>query len=113
MERRQYTRHTCAEDLGLHVYVILSGGSLVDEKSSHFVELEGKPTNVSHGGTCITFDFDPDLSSLEPNSEVDLVFCRGDTFQRKHAIVMHVHEGHKKLGLQFLRPLSDLSDIGL
>ncbi|OGP16152.1 MAG: hypothetical protein A2053_06140 [Deltaproteobacteria bacterium GWA2_50_8] len=113
MERRSYPRHLCSENPKLKVSVLLSGGSLIGLKSPHLVELEGRPLDVSRGGLSLSFDFDPDLSSLEPPSKVDLVLRYEGCKKTARAQIVHVHEGHRRMGLSFVQPLETLTDLGI
>jgi hypothetical protein len=112
VEKRHYPRQICTDETGLHVSILLSGGSLIDQQSQHLVQLEGTALDVSCGGVCLSFEFDPDLASLEPDSSVDLVLQHEECQQRLKAKIVHVHEGHKTIGLQFDDPLSDLGQLG-
>ena len=113
MERRRYTRYTISNRRGLSVSVLLSGGSLIETHTHHTLELEGRALDLSEGGMCLAFDFDPDLTSLEPDSEVEVVFHRAGREHSTWAKIVHVHEGHRKIGVEFNRPLKDLGEFGL
>ncbi len=111
VERRNYERHSLDVTHPLRATIIMSGDSLLASSAHTTIELEGKPINISTGGVCLTLDYDATWEMLSSSKELLIHLHNGTEHIETRGRVTHVGGDRSILGIQFFRPLKNLSPL--
>ena len=112
MERRQYKRKSLGEGQELRVSLFLNSKSLVYEGRTEDFEIEANAFDVSRGGLGIQLEFSADFIGFSPNNPVVVRVHKPGQDVLLPAQVSHFEPKRGRIGVQFHKPLADLSSFG-
>lgn len=107
MERRRFPRRNVS-GLALKATIVISGESLLAERTPKFVEIDAKPVNISRSGICLSMNLGTPWDTFSPDKELDLFLQRGKTKQALKGKIVHILEGGHIIGLEFCHTLNDM-----
>ncbi len=110
MERRRFPRRDVS-GLPLKATVVISGESLLEERTPKFVEIDAKPVNISRSGICLLINLGTPWNTFSPDKELDLFLQRGKTKQAFKGKIVHILEGGRMIGLEFCHTLNDMDSL--
>ena len=108
VERRRFPRRDL-RGTPIQARLVLTGNSLLKRDASHSIEIDARPVNLSRGGVGLTLEVDATWAAIAPEKEVSLLLeASGSRAPFRGKVVRY--EGESRLmGLEFDRPLSEIS----